>query len=121
MMRQVATARNTTHGLKHHKHYMRWLAMRARCRLPRSKGFHRYGGRGIRVCDEWNRSAEAFITYLDTALGPCPEGYTLDRIDNDGNYEPGNVRWADGSTQAQNRAPRAPGGPLVARCLSSRN
>ena len=58
-----------------------------------------YGGRGIRMCDEWLNSYAAFLAYM----GERPEGMTLDRIDVDGNYEPGNVRWATPLEQARNK------------------
>lgn len=62
-----------------------------------------YGGRGITVCAEWQTPAN-FYAYLDE-LGPCPPNYSLDRIDNNGNYEPGNIRWASQSEQNSNRNP----------------
>lgn len=84
-----------------HPHYKRWMAMRERCSWSKHHKFADYGGRGIKVCPQW----ADFQTYLaDIAhLGPCPPGYTLDRIDNDGNYEPGNVRWASPAEQLANR------------------
>jgi hypothetical protein len=63
--------------------------------------YHRYGGRGIHVCDEWH-DPWTFYRYLDEHLGPCPPRHSLDRINNDGNYEPDNVRWATFSEQARN-------------------
>ena len=76
--------------------------MVARCTKPHHKMWPIYGGRGITVCDEWLQDPFAFYRYLDEELGPIPAGYSIDRIDNDGNYEPGNVRWASSQEQAHN-------------------
>jgi hypothetical protein len=72
-----------------------------RCEDPRLLGYRYYGARGIKVCERWHDWAlfDADITRL---IGPCPEGMSLDRIDNDGNYEPGNVRWATRRQQQLN-------------------
>lgn len=76
--------------------------MHKRCGDPSDSHYVNYGARGIRVCDEWY-DVVAFIRHLEEELGPCPDGHSLDRIDNDGNYEPGNVRWADSTTQRHNQ------------------
>jgi hypothetical protein len=84
--------------------YKAWVSMRRRCNDTKSKCYTNYGARGIRVCDEWNSSFEAF--YRD--VGDKPDAsLTLDRIDNDRGYEPGNVRWATRAEQNRNRRPRS--------------
>jgi hypothetical protein len=105
--RQVVIDRNTTHGLAHKvPEYRVWLAMRERCSDPNNKFYRRYGGRGIRVCARWQADFAAF--YED--MGPRPgDRWSIDRIDNDGNYEPGNCRWATAEQQRANRGDgRAP-------------
>lgn len=72
-----------------------------RCYNPDDLGFPNYGARGIAVCPEW-RDLAAFCAWMDANLGPCPEGMSLDRINNDGNYEPGNVKWSTQPEQIHN-------------------
>lgn len=91
----------TTHGLSHHAHRVRWRNMMDRCQDPEHPHFHRYGGRGIKVCPEWHDLA-AFCAWVDANLGPCPDGMSFDRVDNDGDYEPGNVRWMTWAGQIRN-------------------
>lgn len=78
--------------------YYVWAAMVQRCTNPADKGFRRYGGRGIKVCDRWLD----FRNFL-ADMGEPGVGLTLDRIDGDGNYEPSNCRWTTYEVQAQNR------------------
>lgn len=77
--------------------YSSWLGIRARCLSPKAQYYDRYGGRGIKVCDRW-RTFENFLA----DMGEKPAGLSIDRIDNDGNYEPGNCRWATPVEQTRN-------------------
>ena len=81
-----------------------WKALIQRCTNPNDAHFADYGGRGIKVCDRWRNS---FLAFLED-MGPRPEWATggIDRRDVNGNYEPGNCRWADWSTQVRNRRKR---------------
>jgi hypothetical protein len=76
--------------------------MMQRCYNPSNAKYSRYGGRGILVCEEW-QNAEVFISDIARLLGARPLGYSLDRINNDGPYDPINVRWASAKTQSANR------------------
>jgi hypothetical protein len=78
--------------------YHRWRGMRERCNYPKNKKYKYYGGRGITVCERWAR----FENFLED-MGEPPLGMTLDRKDNDGNYEPGNCRWATKGEQESNK------------------
>jgi len=88
-----------THGLCYHYLYRTWCTMRQRCSNPKHIKYKHYGGRGITVCDEWLTSFEQFL--LD--MGDRPEGHTLSRKDNEGNYCKGNCEWQTYSEQNRNR------------------
>lgn len=88
-----------THKMSHTKEFRTWCHIIERCRNPNCSNYKNYGGRGISVCDRWLESFENF--YED--MGNCPNGLSLDRINNNGNYEPGNCRWATNLVQAQNK------------------
>ena len=79
--------------------YKLWVAIKDRCLNPDNKAYHRYGGRGITVADEWVNDFALF----QSSVGPRPKGATLDRIDNSKGYEPNNVRWTTRKVQANNR------------------
>lgn len=92
-----------THGLTSHELYSTWRGMLWRCdnETP-GRGHPDYSGRGITVCEEW-KDIHSFIGWIDSHIGPRPDGFTLDRIDVNGNYEPGNIRWADSRLQNKNK------------------
>ena len=83
---------------KEHKLYPVWNNMKQRCRDELHPAYSNYGGRGIKVCQRWQDSFEDFVS----DMGPRPEGHTLDRIDNGGNYTPDNCRWASNAEQSRN-------------------
>jgi hypothetical protein len=83
--------------------YRRWIAIRQRCYNPRYKQFRDYGGRGIIVAEEWLHDFSIFFQYIQTIDGWDRADRFLDRIDNDGNYEPGNIRFCDRKTNNLNR------------------
>lgn len=85
------------------KLYDIWYQERGRCHNPEHPKYPAYGGRGIQMCAEWREDVAAFVDYVISALGSRPDGCSLDRIDNDGNYAPGNLKWSTPVQQANNK------------------
>ena len=97
--KEKASARRMTHGKTQTAEYRSWVQMRKRCLSPGDPAYPQYGGRGIKVCERWNRF-EHFLA----DMGPKPSpSHSIDRMRNDGSYEPGNCRWATKKEQAENR------------------
>lgn len=112
LMRETSAKTLTTHGKSKERLYTVWQGMIGRCNRPSLKSYKYYGGRGIKVCDEWLHDYEAFREWAyangydeNAPIQQC----TIDRIDVNGNYEPSNCRWADAKTQARNQRPRKRG------------
>lgn len=99
LTRDVSASLHTTHGWSRHRVCLVWHSMIARCHKPRSANYKHYGARGISVCKRWRLSLQNFID--DMGLPPSDK-HSIDRIDNDGDYELANCRWVTQSEQLRN-------------------
>lgn len=93
------SCRSKRHGLAHHPLYCVWEGMIDRCTNPKATGYEHYGGRGIKVCERWKK----FINFYNDVNIGYARGLKLDRVDNDGNYEPSNFKWSTQKEQLDNR------------------
>lgn len=100
LSREITANRNRKHGMRYHPAYYTYNSMMARCYNEKSDAYHHYGGRGIKVCDEWKNDVHSFLKWCEN--NGFGKGYQLDRRDNDGNYEPKNCRFVTPTVNLRN-------------------
>ena len=103
LQKMLMSRRTKTHGLTGHPLHRKWLGIKRRCYYKKGDHYKYYGARGIKVCEEWLNDSELFINHVTLLPHALEDGYTIDRIDNDGDYEPGNIRWATMAQQNANK------------------
>lgn len=103
LRREITSSRRKTHGMTMSIIYDIWQNAKTRCANPDAWNYANYGGRGIVVCREWMHDFQSFYDYVSGLPGYGEDGLQIDRINNDGNYEPGNVMWSSRSEQCRNR------------------
>lgn len=100
--RKQKFGRTQSKGQTKSPHYKRWSHMRHRCYVKNHSEYHRYGAKGIKVCDEWLLDFFTYEKYILSLKNAGKSGYTVDRINSNKNYEPGNLRWACKTVQSRN-------------------
>jgi len=96
-------ANNVKHRMANTREYNRWSGIKQRCFYQKHNRYKWYGGRGVTMHAPWVHDFACYWADVLAEIGPCPEGMSIDRINNDGNYEPGNIRWASSRQQRLNR------------------
>lgn len=99
LSKETTKSRSTTHGMTDSVEYKVWCGIKRRCLNKNDKRFQSYGGRGIKICDSWKNSFESFFS----DMGYRPDGFSIERIDVNGDYEPKNCKWIKLSSQASNK------------------